>query len=206
MEGPRILAGFVQGSLTALSERDPERAERVASRLTAATRDRLSRTSRIAWLPIEIDVELTDAIYAELGASRAREFFHHNLAGFLDGPVLRSLTQGALRLFGASPVRFFGWAPKAYAQLYREAGEMRFGSEEPGTAWLTIERLPPCTVAGPSYVDGMAASIAAGFDVLGIKGEVCVESRVPEAGSVRFRLAWEEEGAGGETLPAPVGA
>ena len=52
----------------------------------------------------------------------------------------------------------------------------------------------------------MAASIAAGFDYVGVKGEVRIETHDPARARAAFRLAWEEEGEGEETLPVPVRA
>jgi hypothetical protein len=206
MQGPRILAGFVQGTLAAVSALDVELGKRVASRLAPETRDRLTQSSRIAWLELAIDVELTHAIYAELGPARAQELFRSNLAGALDAPVLRSLAQGALRLFGASPARVFGWAPKAYSQLFRDAGVMRFVLDAPGSARLELEALPSCAAESTPYLDGIAASIAGGFDFIGAKGEVCIESHSPAARRASFRLEWDEDGQGGETLPVLAGA
>ena len=206
MQGPRILAGFVQGTLAAVSALDPELGERVAARLAPETRDRLTQASRIAWLALAVDVELTDAIYAELGSARAQELFRANLTGALDAPVLRSLAQGALRIFGASPARVFGWAPKAYAQLYKDAGVMRFEQDAPGSARLELEALPACVAESARYLDGIAASIAGGFDFMGEKGEVCIESRSPAARRASFRLEWDEDGESGESLAVPVGA
>ncbi len=202
--GPRILAGFVQGTLAAVSAQSPELAERVRARLEPATREALGRASRIAWVPIELDVDVTHAIYAELGPQRARELFRTNLSGALDAPVLRSLAHGALRLFGASPARLFGWAPKVYSQLYRDAGEMRFALDEPGSARLELSGLPPAVAKSRSYLDGVAASIGAGFDFMGVKGEVRIERHDVAGQRAAFRLEWDEEGGGAETLPVPV--
>jgi len=201
MDGPRILAGFVQGTLAAVAAQDAALGERVRARLAPATRERLARASRIAWVALDLDVELTHAIYAELGPVRARELFRRNLSGALDSPVLRSLAQGALRLFGASPARIFGWAPKAYAQIYREAGEMRFALDAPGSARLELHALPPAVATSRSYLDGMAAAVAAGFDLMGVKGEVRLESHEPVAARARFRLEWDEDGGGEQSLP-----
>lgn len=206
MQGPRILAGFVQGTLAAASERDADLGERVAARLAPETRERLEHTSRIAWLPLAVDVELTHAIYAELGPVRARELFRRNLTGALDAPVLRSLAQGALRILGASPARVFGWAPKVYGQLFRDAGEMRFELDTPGSARLELERLPPCVAESADYLDGIAAAIAGGFDFLDGKGEVRMESHRPAARRATFRLEWDEEDEGDEGIPVPARA
>jgi hypothetical protein len=206
MQGPRILAGFVQGTLAAVSERDPEVGERVTARLAPETRERLAHTSRIAWVPLADDVELTHAIYAELGPVRARELFRSNLTGALDAPVLRSLAQGALRIFGASPARVFGWAPKVYGQLLRDAGEMRFELDAPGSARLEIEGLPACVAESADYLDGVAAAIAGGFDFLDGKGEVRMESHGPATRRATFRLEWDEDDEGDEPIPLPAGA
>ena len=132
--------------------------------------------------------------------------FRRNLSGALDTPILRSLAQGALRLFGASPERLFAWAPKAYAQLYRDSGEMRFESDGPGAARLALSRLPPAIAASRDYLDGMASALGAGFDLIGIKGEVTVERVDPAGLRAAYRLVWEEDEEPVEPLPAPVGA
>jgi hypothetical protein len=206
MDGPRILAGFVQGTLAAVEGADRALGARVRARLAPATLERLARASRIAWLPIDLDVELTHAIYAELGPVRARELFRRNLSGALESPVLRSLAQGALRIFGASPERLFAWAPKVYVQLYRDAGEMRFALDAPGSARLELSALPPVVAESRSYLDGVAASIAAGFDLMGVKGEVALERHAAAARSACFRLVWDAEDDGRETLPLPARA
>jgi len=202
--GPRILAGFVQGTLAAVSAQDAALGARVRERLKPATRETLERASRIAWVPIELDVDVTHAIYSELGPLRARELFRRNLSGALDSAVLRSLAQGALRLFGASPERLFGWGPKVYSQLYRDAGEMRFALDEPGSARLELHALPPCVAKSRSYLDGVAASIAAGFDFMGLKGEVRIERHDAAGLRATFRLEWDDAGDGEETLPVPA--
>lgn len=202
MQRPRILAGFVQGTLAAL---EPASALRVRARLAPETLAVLERSSRLAWLPIEIDVELTHAIYVELGAGRAHELFRRNLSAALDSPILRSFAQGALRLFGASPERVFGWAPRAYAQIYRDSGAMRFRAEEPGLARLELSELPPAIASSRNYLDGVAGSIAAGFDLMGVKGEVSIERFDPIRRSACFRLDWEDDEPA-ESLPAPAGA
>jgi hypothetical protein len=200
---PRIIAGFVQGTLSGLP---PAIGARVRARLAPETLAALERSSRVSWLPVEVDVELTHAIYAELGAGPAHEMFRRNLSAALDTPILRSLAQGALRLFGASPVRLFGWAPKVYAQIYRDAGEMRFESDGPGSARLELSQLPPAVAGSRDYLDGLAGAIAAGFDLMELKGEASIERLDPAAQRACFRLAWEEEEEPVDSLPEPAGA
>ena len=203
MQRPRILAGFVQGTLAGL---EPVVAGRVLARLAPETRATLERSSRLAWLALEIDLELTHAIYAELGAAPAREMFRRNLSAALDTPILRSLAQGALRLFGASPARLFSWAPKAYSQIYRDCGEMKFASDGPGSARLELTRLPPVVAGSRDYLDGIAGAIEAGFDLMDLEGEVTIERLDPPAQRACFRLTWEEEEEPLDCLPEPMGA
>lgn len=199
---PRILAGFVQGTLASL---EPASAEAVRARLAAETRDRLAHSSRLAWLPVEIDVELTEAIYDELGAGRAHELFRRNLSAALDSPILRALAHGALRIFGASPERVFGWAPKAYTQILRDAGSMSFEPGEAGVARIELSDLPAVVARSARYLDGVAGSIAAGFDLMGIKGEVRIERIDPERRRAAFLLEWDD-GDPRDGLPEPAGA
>jgi len=203
VQRPRILAGFVQGTLAGL---EPAAAERVRAQLAPETLATLERSSRLAWLPIDIDVELTHAIYTELGAARAHELFRRNLSAALDTPILRSLAQGALRLFGASPARLFSWAPKAYAQLFRDSGEMTFASDGPGTARLELVRLPAIVAGSREYLDGVAGALAAGFDLMDLEGEVTIERLDLPARRACFRLTWHEAQEPLDCIPEPTGA
>jgi hypothetical protein len=68
---------------------------------------------------------------------------------------------------------------------------MRFQLEGAGVARLELSELPPAIATSRNYLDGVAGSIAAGFDLMGVKGEVEIERFDPLRRRACFRLEWE---------------
>jgi hypothetical protein len=83
---------------------------------------------------------------------------------------------------------------------------MRFALDEPGSARLEFHALPPGMANSRNYLDGMAAAVAAGFDFVGVKGEVRIEALDPAAARATLRLEWDEDADGEATLPVPARA
>ena len=83
---------------------------------------------------------------------------------------------------------------------------MRFQGDGPGSARLELCRLPPAVARSRDYLDGLAGAIAAGFDLIGVKGEVTIERLDPAKLRASFRIEWKEDEEPVESLPAPVGA
>ena len=110
MAAPRILAGFVQSTLEAVETLGPDAAERVRARMRPESLEAMRQASRIAWIPLLLDVELTNAIFAQVGAQRGRAFMRDNLRRSFDLPVLRGLLDTAMRLLGRDPERLLRWS------------------------------------------------------------------------------------------------
>jgi len=189
--GPRILASFVQSTLDAVARRDAALAARVRDRLRPETRSAIESASAIAFVPIELDVELTEALFEVAGEGRACGILRENLSSSFEAPILRSFVSAALRMLGRSPERLLRWAPKVWAQLYRDAGEMRFEGAAGGTARLELARLPDCVATSRPYMVGLAAAIEASFDLMEVAGEVHLAEHDPAAGRACIALAWK---------------
>jgi hypothetical protein len=186
-----MLASFVQSTLGAVERHDPALGAAVRTRLSAATREALAQASAISFVPIGLDVELTEALFECAGEERAREILRDNLAASFDAPFLHSFVSAALRVLGRSPERLMKWAPKVWGQIYRNGGEMRFVSEGEGAARLELEHLPPAIAASRRYLVGMAASVEAGFALADVDGEAVLVEHDPAAGRAAVRLAWK---------------
>lgn len=193
---PRILAGFVQSTLSAIDELDAALGARVRERLPAESRRAIEDASGIAWLPIARDVEVTEALFEAAGPARAREIFRRNLASTFEAPVLRTLIQGGLKLLGTSPGRLLSWSPRVYTLLFRDAGEICFVEEGRNAGRIEMRDLPPELVARREYFEGSAAAISAVFDLLRTKGEVRLDAIDPVRRSASFRIEWEPDARG----------
>lgn len=191
MGEPRILASFVQSTLDAADRADASLGTRLRARLRPETLRLVEDAASIAFLPIAIDVEVTECLFAEAGEERAREVMYSNLASTFEAPILSSLVSAAMRLLGRDPARLFRWSPKVWGQLYRDAGELRWFDGGPGAGRLVYEGLPPAVVGSRPYLVGVEAALGACFGLMGVDGEVRLGEIERARGRVVYELGWK---------------
>jgi len=187
---PRILATFVQSSLEEMVKLDAEVGDRVRVSLKPDVLEAIETASPISWLPVELDVELTECFFQVAGAERARRAFREALARSIERPLLRPLVDGALGLFGRNPTKILRWVPKAWSLIYRDCGEMRCTHAGEGSARLELGLLPPPIVHSSCYLTGTAATVSAFFDWLDIEGQVRLEGPCATTQTAVFHLSW----------------
>jgi hypothetical protein len=189
--GPRIFAGFVRSSLDAVDRIDAALGRRVRARLAAETARVLDEASPVSYVPVALDVEVTECLFAEAGAARACEVMRQNLAITFESPLLSALVSGALRLLGRAPARTFSWSSKFWSQLYRDAGTLSYFAETPTSGRLELRELPACMAASDNYLLGMAAAVGATFELLGVEGDAQLGRVDVEARRADIQLSWK---------------
>jgi hypothetical protein len=187
---PRILASFVRSVLDGAVRADPRLGERVRARIDGTARAALDAAGPVSFVPVELDVQVTEALFAEAGEARAREILRENLLLTFDAPILSSFVGGALRLLGRSPGRLFDWSAKVWGQLYRDCGAIRFVREGESGGRLELTGLPACVAGSGPYLSGMEAALDAGFALMDVDGEVRLAEADPRGRAV-FQLAWK---------------
>src|SRR6185503_18248737 len=79
----------------------------VGTRVLAAVRpqtlEEIDRTVGVSWLPVGLDVELTEAADRMLGRDGLERWSRDSMRKSFDGPLLRHMVEGAVRLFGLEP-------------------------------------------------------------------------------------------------------
>jgi hypothetical protein len=187
---PRILASFVKSVLDGADRCDPQLGARVRGRLDDSARAALDAAGPVSFVPVELDVEVTEALFAEAGEARAREILRENLLVTFDAPILSSFVAGALRLLGRNPARLFGWSAKVWGQLYRDCGSIRFVRAGESAGRLELADLPACVTASRAYLAGMEAAFDASFALMDAEGELRLAHVDPD-GRATFELAWK---------------
>jgi len=188
---PRILGSFVQGTLEAIDRRDPDLGRRVRERLRPETLEAITGASRIALVPVELDAEVTECLFELAGPESAREILRRNLADTLTSPLFRSFLSMALRLRGRRPGRLLDWCSRVWNQIYRDAGDMRFAALGDREGRIEISGLPPILTRDPRYVDGIAATVSAVFDILEMDGAAELKALDPAAGRAIISVVWD---------------
>jgi hypothetical protein len=188
-----IQALHTRASLEVLGEFFPAAEPRVRERLSPLVRQAIDAAFRLDYLPVMVDLEVTAAIREELGARGSRLVARERLRRAFNGSLLSNLVRSAVALFGNSPTGLLKWAGRGYGLICRDCGELRLVSASERQADLRLEKLPP-ELNLPSYLEALAGSLEAVYDLSEVDGEVEYE---PWPGGARFTLNWTPR-------PAPV--
>jgi hypothetical protein len=172
--------------------------------LPAETLSVVGKASGLDWLPVALNLQVTQACYDGLGAAEADRFFRaHSLASF-DGPILQTMVTTAVRMFGLDPVSFARWVPRAWHMIFRETGEWRVPDAPPDAAALVLAltELPPECAEHQVWHRSVSRSISALFDLARVPGVADVLPRAKGDGEVRFSLRWTPRRHAGGPRPA----
>lgn len=163
---PRILAGFVQGTLDTVVRHEQATGRAITERLPAETLARVRSALPVSWLPLRDDVAITESLFEAVGEEGAKRIFRDAMAGSMDKGFLGPLVRGAVALLGRRPDRLLRWAPKVWFTIYRDAGELVYAEEAAG-ARLEILRAPALLAEHRPYMVGSAAAVEGGMAALG---------------------------------------
>jgi hypothetical protein len=188
---PRIFAAFVRSSLDTVDRVDAALGARVRARLRPETVHALDEASAVSFVPVELDLDVTESLFAEAGTPRACEVMRENLSLTFESPLLSALVSGGLRLLGRSPARLLGWSSKFWTQLYRDAGTLDFVVDGTHAGRLVFRDLPPCIAASKPYLLGMAAALGASFEMMDVEGEATLGAVDAAACSAEICVAWK---------------
>jgi hypothetical protein len=188
---PEIQARHTRTMLEVLGELFPAALPRVQARLSPLVRQAIEAAFRLDYLPVMADLEVAAAIRDEVGAQGARRVAREGLRRTLNGNMLVGLVQAAISLFGNTPPGLLKWAGRGYGQICRDCGALRLVSATEREAELRLEGIPP-EINLPSYLDTMAGSFEAFFDLCQVDGEAHYD---PWPGGARFMLRWTPSSA-----------
>jgi hypothetical protein len=183
-------ASFVQGTLDAIAKVDADLGRRVRESLRPASAETLRSASRISLIPADIDVEITEHLFALAGRERARTILRDALASTFESPLFGRFLQTALRLRGRDPGRLFGWCSKVWNQIYRDAGDMSFVAIGDCEGRLEMHNLPT-VMRNATYLDGTAATVSAIFAILGVDGAAELGTLDTATGRAVITAVWE---------------
>lgn len=185
-----MIAAFCRGSLETIDAYDRALAARVRGALDPMSLMRIETASRLAWLPIELDVELTRAVFSVAGVGRAQEIFRKGMITSLEAPLLRPIRAAAGTLFGSSIRDVLGWTPRVWSTIYRDCGAVTVVDRGPGSVDLNITGLPHSILTYPNYLLGTAATVEAVFDAFKVQGRIDLIGPDPIEGSAILRARW----------------
>lgn len=154
-----------------LDDTRPDVATALRERVPAATLEALTSAPRTAWLPIEIDGPYVDTFVEILGVDEAtlvwREFMRVALA---ESRFIRTLLQGAIRLFGLSVRSLTQALPNGFRQSHRDVSRVTL--DRSGVPTLTMDDIAPQVFDYPAYVHAFRGVFLGLYDIAGVEPQL----------------------------------
>lgn len=164
-------------------------AAKVRDRLRPQTRETMDNATRGAWMPVDVDLDLTAVMWDVLGEQGVRRVCGRSVVDSLNGPLLGPLAQGTLRLFGVSPRHFYRMVPRGWSQVYRNAGHVEYFGGEGDCLQLHYSDLPDCFFTR-GYLEGIAGGLEGLLLFQRVPGRVLLSQRDREFGSMKIDVEW----------------
>lgn len=186
---PHIRAALPLQSLRVLESMAGSEHTRVLARLQPETLARLRSVTRLEWLPLEMDVELSLAVTDVLGPNVDRERARLGVLQCFETPLLRPFLRGADMLFGLSPGGLIATVPRGWPAVYRDAGHLRYEVDGGLRRVLIYEDIPQVVIGSRQYLDTLAGGLESVFDLCKVVGSVSL-GRI-DVGARRAELHFE---------------
>ena len=189
---PLVRAQFCQEWLELVDAQPEPWRGRFRARLPPELVEQIVAASRVAWLPLQVHVTLSDVLEEALGAARAHDYYRRAFAASLRGPFFGPLVQTGARVLGLNPWTFVRWAGRAYEAGFRNAGRIDGEVVGPGRAHLVYSGLPAICTASDAWMTSPQASAYGVFDFLGVDGVVRLDHEMRPKGGMVVELEWSE--------------
>lgn len=187
---PEMRASHVQQNVKSLSLLgEPARSE-VLARVRPETLQTIEQAHRLGWLPLEVDVEITEAVDT-LGRGKNRDWSRSALLASVDGPLVRPFVERALNVFGTAASAYLRLLPRGYPLIYRGAGLLRAVEQGPTAIDLVLDDAPAIVVASRAYQDGYAGAFEAAYVLGKVDGTIDITADAA-ASRVTFACRWSE--------------
>ena len=132
--------------------------------------ERIETASNLEWLPVSVNLELTDAIFHGLGDQQADQFYQNWLKRQMSAPAFAGLVRTALSLFRFDTVAIAKWIPKAFDLMYRDHGRFVIEPLAPLHLNVSLNAMPQELANHKNWQRSVASGLHALFFLTGVKG------------------------------------
>jgi hypothetical protein len=184
---PTVRATHLKDDLWALGELGPA-ASRIRARLRPETLAAIAEAHGTEHLPIALNVEMAEAVFAEAGADGTRRWGTASLLHSFEG-FFKPLFLGLTRVLGTSPATLFKAFPQGWSATYRGCGHFTVTHPGPGVTRLIVRDLPK-ELRGTPYLSAVCGSLESAFRVSKFTGRAVLEPRAPDSAEASWLVEW----------------
>jgi hypothetical protein len=179
--------------LAAVRRLPPSKQDAVLEGLDALV-DRIEQAGNLEWLPVSVNLELTEAIFQKLGDEQADVFYQHWLKRQMSAPAFAGLVRTALSLFRFDTAAIAKWIPKAFDLMYRDYGAFVIDSVSPLQVNVQLSDMPRELVSHPNWCRSVCSGMYALFFLTGVKGTVELTKVDSALRTIKLVLCWSRSG------------
>lgn len=187
---PLIKAAQIKANLTYLDHLGEDAKRKVLAALRPETVRQIEDSTRVDWLPLELDIELTDTVVKVVGDKGMSDWALTCLMVSSQSGLLGPLVTGSIRLFGLSPKAVFKIAPKAWLAVFKNCGHLVIEDKAKTTIELVGHNLPQQMIESNAYLVGIQGSFRAVFELTRFKGNITIDRRSIERRQVVWTASW----------------
>jgi hypothetical protein len=152
--------------------------------------ERIESAGNLAWLPIAVNLQLTDAIFDTLGEEQADAFYQNWLKRQMSAPAFAGLVRTALALFRFDTAGVAKFIPNAFDLMYRDYGTFVIEQTGPEQVDVELQAMPAELVDHEHWLRSVCSGLHALYFLTGVRGTSQLISIDPSKRSVRFLLRW----------------
>lgn len=179
-------ASHIDSNLRSLAALGAERERAIREQVPEVVRA-VEAASRVAWLPLELDIQLTDAVERACGLERMKRWARDALGRSSEGWLLRPVVVG-LSALGLTPEGALKRVPSGWPLIYRDCGQLHYQHADEHGITLVHSEVPAAMIENSTYLEGIAGAFEA---IAEIGGGRQVRSSVElDRGVVYYRCDW----------------
>jgi hypothetical protein len=148
----------------------------------------------LAWLPLSMNVELTEAVTLIIGAERAAPFFRGMVLREYKTSLFKTFIDGVTRAMRVTPAVFVKLAPRGWDLVYQDCGVLKPLELGASRARLSIGELPALCTRDAVWLESVKNSFYTAFDLSHVEGDVVFEEMNLERRRAVFEFRWQPRG------------
>jgi hypothetical protein len=168
----------------------PEAYPAIEEALGVATRATVESAIPSAWLPIELDVDVMEAVARRLGPIVAATLVEARQREEVGSALFNGFVQSVLRVSGASPAVLLKQLPAGWKQLFRDCGWIEIVEVASAEGRILFHALPRACVASDAWMAALPVGLGMLYEIIGVKGSVECRTRNVAEGSALIRFRW----------------
>lgn len=161
----------------------------VRSRLGAEVCASVDAASLLGWIPAEHHVALCRGWHESLGDKAYRGLFRGAFLDAVNAPLLGSIVQGSVRVFGPTPSAAARAWRVGWPYIFRNGGQVRVGEVTERSVTIEAYDLPPA-LRDESFALGCAGSFEGNAAMVGANGKSQHDISRLADGVLMLSLAW----------------